>query len=149
MEIGDISELYENLHVKYVQKYNENTTEETRGEYQRWYEFILNSPYFYIFIVKDEDNNLKGLIKYELSEECAIVSIYLAESVRGKKHSQKLLRESFEEIKKIWKIDGFEAYILKENTASINLFKSLNFKFEKNADYNGIKHSLYIQDINK
>lgn len=147
MEISDIDTIYNEIHLKYINKYCKNNEEEYQ-RHRKWYEFIINSDSFIFFIFEDENKNFIGTARYALDEEQAVLSVYIKENFRGQNLSKKLILNTID-ILKNKNIKYVLAYILPENTISINLFKKLEFNNYCFENYDGVKHLLFEKNIDK
>lgn len=147
MEISDIDTIYNEIHLKYINKYCKDNEEEYQ-KHRKWYEFIINSDSFVFFIFEDENKNFIGTARYALDEEQAVLSVYIKENFRGQNLSKKLILNTID-ILKNKNIKYVLAYILPENTISINLFKKLEFNNYGFENYDGVKHLLFEKNIDK
>lgn len=146
----DILKIYETMNKKYVEKYceNKNEIEEQFHIYEKWYKQILNSINFKMYIISNKKNDFLGNVKFEINKNRASVNIYICESIRGQNISYYALDESMKKIIKLYEITYFDAYILKENIRSINVFIKLGFEFKKNINIEGIRYMLYSKKNN-
>ncbi|MGL6065158.1 MAG: GNAT family N-acetyltransferase [Fusobacteriaceae bacterium] len=143
----DIPKIYEAINLKYVEKYCDKECEQKAQwlAYKKWYYFIMNSSYFFMYIVTNNENQFLGNVKFEIHSKRAILEIYLIEKIRGRNYSPLIIEESILRIKEKFSINKIEAYIIKENSKSKYIFKKLDFKFVKITNYNGVKHDLYVK----
>lgn len=143
MEESDIHDVYVKLNSKYVKKYYVEDERKMEREYIEWYKHAIESPNFFMYIIRDKNGDLKGSLKFEVSGLRAIINIQLDSSIRGKKLSYLFIEKGINLITQEKKIKFLEANILKENDVSKHIFEKLGFKFIKNSNYNGIRHMLY------
>ncbi|MGL4980504.1 MAG: GNAT family N-acetyltransferase [Fusobacteriaceae bacterium] len=143
MSIEEIPLIYEKLHRKYVEKYSQDNNCEMFEAYSRWYQFMLGSPCFTIYTVKNKTGDFIGSLKFKIEKKDSIIEIFLDKDFRGKKLSESIIRIGISKIIEKYKIEKFLAYIIKENEVSKHLFEKLGFKYIKNSNYNGIRHMLY------
>lgn len=143
----DIPKIYKELNLKYVEKYCSDALEEQKEAYEKWYSFVLNSPYYVMYTISNKEDEFLGNIRFELHKKRGVINIYLSPKIRGKNLSKIIIENSIEKLRTNKKIDIIEAYILEENDVSIHLFEKLGFKFSKNARYNGIKHKKYMKKV--
>lgn len=148
MTIEDIPEIYTKLHLKYVEKYCRNEVEQRWKEYETWYKFILNSPYFEMYIIRNKNDEFVATIKFEINSSRAIINIYIDEKMRNQGLAPKIIEKSIEKLLENRDLKWIDAYILKENDISIHIFKKLGFEYKKNAKYNGVKHMIYRKKLN-
>lgn len=147
----DIDEVYKNLHLKYVEKYCTGDRKKWKKEYEIWYNSMLESPFFKVYIIKNKiDDSFAAIIKFELYKNIAIINIHISESMRNKGLSYLFIKKGIDEIlKNNKKIKYIQAYILKENEVSMHIFEKLEFKYLKNCNYNGARHMVYRLEIKK
>lgn len=114
-------------------------------EHLKWFENKINDKNYFFLLSFDKSDNFIGQIRFQIEDNSATVSISITEKFRGKGLSKKIIIEGcekvfneFNNIKKIF------AYILPENTASINGFKSAGFKFVKEEIINNEKYLKFI-----
>ncbi|WP_319369900.1 GNAT family N-acetyltransferase [uncultured Ilyobacter sp.] len=147
-EESDISEIYEHLHRDYVKKYFAENENREWENHKKWYKFLINSPYFLLYILEDLDGKFLGQLKFELDGETAIVSIYMSKSGRGLGMGKKAILKGMKELTlSCENIEIVLAYILEENEASIKTFEKAGFLFEKIEEYQGIEHLLYVKKL--
>lgn len=143
MSEREIPTVYEKLHLKYVEKYSKDRDGEMREAYTQWYRFMLSSPNFVVYTVKNKKDEFIGTLKFHLKGKDALVDIFLDRDFRGKKLSETILDMGISKILENCKIEKFQAYIIKENEVSRHLFEKLGFRYVRNANYNGMRHMLY------
>lgn len=147
-EERDIPEIYEHLHRDYVKKYFTENEKREWENHKKWYKFLINSPYFLLYILEDSRGQFLGQLKFELDGETAILSIYLSKSIRGKGMGKAAILKGIKELTLYsGNIEIVLAYILEENEASIKTFEKSGFIFEKEEDYHGIEHLLYVKKL--
>lgn len=145
---SDIGDIYKFLHRDFVKKYSEKGERAEWEHHRRWYKFLINSESYLLYIIEDENGKFLGQLKFELEGETSIISIYLVERARGKGLGKGILEMGIEELAhESDEADVVLAYILEENDASINLFTSCGFKYEREEDYGGIEHHLYVKRL--
>ncbi|MGL4404029.1 MAG: GNAT family N-acetyltransferase [Fusobacteriaceae bacterium] len=147
MKEREIPLIYKKLHLKYVEKYSCDRDEEMEEAYTQWYRFMLNSPCFLLYTVKNKKGEFIGTLKFHLEKKDARVDIFLDKDFRGKKLSENILGIGILKILENHKIERFLAYIIKENEISKHLFEKLGFRYIKNANYNGVRHMLYEKRV--
>lgn len=149
MEEKDIPDIYRYIHLNYVKKYYPDTEKEQWEAHKRWYSFVINSPSYLFYTVESLSRDFLGTVKFELEENNkAVVSVYLAERIRGKGYSETVLLNSINEL--IFEkphIKKVAAYILEENEVSQKAFEAIGFKRKKLEEYNGTEHILFEKKI--
>lgn len=142
----DIPEIYKHIHRDYVKKYFSEKERQEWENHKKWYKFLINSPYFILYIIEDFNGRFLGQLKFELDEETAVISIYMSRCMRGKGFGEIAVLKGLEDLENLCKnIDIVLAYILEENEISIKTFEKCGFSFEKVEEYNGIDHLLYVK----
>ena len=145
METSDIETLYKRINLSYVEKYCKDEASVQWEAHKKWYSFILNSPYYRMYILTNEKKEFLGNIKFEIEELKVVLNIFIDPEARKNKLSYFFIEESIKMLKEEIEIEILEAYILEENDISLHLFEKIGFSFLKNEDYNGITHRLYIK----
>lgn len=143
MATEDIPEIYRKLHLKYVEKYCKDEAVQRWNEYETWYNFILNSPYFKMYIIRNKNDEFISIIKFEIIGSGAIINIYIDQNMRNKGLASMSIKKGIERLLEERKIKWIDAYILKENDISKHIFEKLGFEYKKNANYNGVRHKVY------
>lgn len=144
----DIVGIYNLLHRAFIKKYSPNSEKSELEKHKKWYEFWLRSPYYLIYVAKDQRGKVIGQIRYEIDGEISIISVYLDKENRGKGLGKMFIERSIENLK-IEKngIKLILAYILEENDISKKIFINFGFLFSENKNYNGIDHLIYMKKI--
>ena len=145
MEASDIKILYNRLNLSYVEKYCQDETIAQWEAHEKWYNFLLNSPYYKMYILTNKKDEFLGNIKFEIDEHKAVLNIFIVPEIRGNNCSYFFIEESLKKLEEEIQIEELEAYILEENIISLHLFEKLGFSFLKNQDYSGVIHKLYIK----
>jgi L-amino acid N-acyltransferase YncA len=144
----DIVEIYNLLHRKFIQKYSSNSEKYEWEKHKKWYEFLIRSPYYEIYVIKDNSNKVIGQLKFEIDGEIATLNIFIEEDKRGVGLGKKLLEESTKLLKLEKKeIKLIVSYILEENDISQSLFENLGYVYGGKKNYNGIEHLIYTNEI--
>lgn len=145
---SDIADIYKYLHRDFIKKYSQNGEKAEWESHRRWYKFLINSDSYLLYIIEDENGRFLGQLKFELEGETSIVSIYLLKEIRGKGLGRVIIDMGLEELlHESDEVDVVLAYILEENDASLNLFKSCGFTYERDEEYGGLDHHLYIKRV--
>jgi len=116
-----------------------------REEHIKWFNNKLNDNNYEFFVIYDEHNNFIGQIRYEISDDKAVVSISITKNFRVEKLASKILADSSAILfRNREKIERVFAYIRKENIASLRAFEKAGYIFEKNLNINNENYKLYI-----
>ena len=114
-------------------------------EHIKWFNKKLNDNNYEFFVIYDEHNNFIGQIRYEISDDKAVVSISITKNFRGEKLASKILADSATILfRNREKIERVFAYIRKENIASLRAFEEAGYIFEKSLNINNENYKLYI-----
>lgn len=118
-------------------------------EHKRWYRSSLNYPQRLILICEDYKNKNKiGMVRFDLIESKALISINLRPESRGKGYAKKCLKKSIEFFVKYFPDCEFiEAKVKKINEASKNTFKGVGFYLSK-SDKDNIYYELFCKNLN-
>lgn len=147
MDSTDIEKLYDVLNLPYINKYHNDELVSQWEAHKKWYDFILKSPYYKMFILSNAKNEFLGNIKFEIDDAKAILSIFIVPEIRNNKFSYFFIEEALKQLKEEVLIETIEAYILEENSTSLHIFENIGFSFINTENYNGVLHNLYIKQI--
>ena len=97
--------------------------------HQKWFETTVNNPNRMLIMCLLEDTNERlAVVRFDLNEVRALVSINLSPKMRGKGMARKCLFESIEFLKQNKpKVKFLDAEIIRVNLASINSFEGVGF----------------------
>lgn len=149
MRESDIPLIYKKLHLKYVEKYGKNQQKDMKKAYFQWYGFMLNSPLFFMYTVRNKSEEFIAHVKFEIKGNGAVISLFIDEKFRGKGYSYLLIEEAIDNLLDRRKVKRILAYILKENEISQHIFRKMGFVYEKNGNYNGMRHMVFVKEIEK
>jgi len=107
------------------QSINPNTIE--LGDHKKWFSEKIKKEDYIFLLAFDKKNNFIGQVRFDINKVDAGVSISIVNEFRGKGFSKKILKEACTKIFSEMDISTITAYILPNNTASINGFKSAGF----------------------
>ena len=105
--------------------------------HQTWFEHTINNPNRILIMCLLEDTNERlAVVRFDLNEVRALVSINLSPKMRGKGMAKKCLFESINFLKQNkTKVKFLDAEIKKVNLASINSFEGVGFvKIKEESD---------------
>jgi UDP-2,4-diacetamido-2,4,6-trideoxy-beta-L-altropyranose hydrolase len=109
--------------------------------HKKWFEKKLTEKNVLIYIA-EVDNKPAGMVRYEVSDENAVVGILVGEDFRGRGLAAGFLRDTarlyFQENNK-----PVVAFIKKDNTASVRSFEYANYKKIKGEIVNGFASFVY------
>jgi len=110
-------------------------------EHLKWFGNKIKNKDYLFLLAFDKRDNFIGQIRFQIEDRSAIISISITEKFRGKGLSKRMIIEGckkvfteFSSIKEIF------AYILTENVASINGFRSAGFELVKEEVINNEKY---------
>lgn len=150
MREDDIEIIYKNLHLNFVNKYFKNKKQQQKmhKNHSEWYRIHISSFDYSIYIFEDEKNNFVAMTSYEILTDTAKVNIYLNKDFRNKGYSQEILSESIDKfLSENKEIKYFQAYILKENTASKKIFENLGFTYNNKKEIcnDGLEYQIFVK----
>ncbi len=96
-------------------------------EHIHWFESKINDENYLFLLAFDKDDNFIGQIRFQLEKNTAIVSISITKEFRGKGLSKKIIKSGCNKLFSEHNLKSIFAYILPDNQASINGFKSAGF----------------------
>lgn len=114
-------------------------------EHQKWFEYTINNPNRMLIMCLLEDTNERlAVVRFDLSEVRALVSINLSPKMRGKGMAKKCLFESIEFLKQNkTKVKFLDAEIIRVNLASIYSFEGVGFvKIKEESDLLHFEYSI-------
>ncbi len=97
------------------------------NDHTKWFAEKVRKEDYIFLLAFDKNVNFIGQIRFEIKNTTTVVSISLAKEFRGKGLSKKILKEACTKIFLETGVSTITAYILPDNTASINGFKSAGF----------------------
>lgn len=148
MSTDDIATIFKEIHLKHVLKYEAEKLDSIFEKHRLWYEFVLKSQNYIFYIAKDEQENFISIVRLELEENHAYLSIFLKKEFRERGLSCVILNHVIEMLKKERKdIKYLLAYVLPENTISKKLFKKMHFEECGIENYEGLAHHLFEKKI--
>lgn len=107
------------------QSINPNTIQ--LDDHKIWFAEKIRKEDYIFLLAFDKNDNFIGQIRFEIKDTAAVISISLTKEFRGKGLSKKILKEACSKIFSEKDIPTITAYILPDNIASINGFKSAGF----------------------
>ena len=136
VEESDIESIFELSNQPYVRKYSINKEKITWNNHVKWFNNTVNNKNIEFYIVNNEYNDLLGQVRFNMDDnDFFIVSISIAEVIKGKGLSKEILRKSIDLFfSRRSKNNQIIAYISKENIPSMRLFKGLGFEIINKED---------------
>jgi spore coat polysaccharide biosynthesis predicted glycosyltransferase SpsG/RimJ/RimL family protein N-acetyltransferase len=114
-----------------------NPSSITWESHQEWFAKTINDNNYFFFLAFDKKNDLIGQIRFQVEKENAIVSISIKSEYRGKGLSKKILADTCSRVFSLsLTVKKIIAYILPDNSPSINGFKSAGFILAGNEPIN-------------
>ncbi|MFD1992648.1 GNAT family N-acetyltransferase [Paenibacillus nicotianae] len=108
-----------------------------KEEHEKWFAHVMENPNI-VLLIAEVNNEPIGFVRFNISNDEAVISIAINRSQRGKGLAVLMINESIKYIKKIKYIEHIYAYIKEENAPSIRTFLKANFLLvekEKKEDY--------------
>ncbi len=107
------------------QSINSNTIDP--DDHKKWFAEKIKKEDYIFLLAFDRKNNFIGQVRFDINKDDAVVSISIVNKFRGKGFSKNILKEACTKIFSEKDISTITAYILPDNIASINGFKSAGF----------------------
>lgn len=96
-----------------------------------WFEKRLNDGDSTLYVVKDEQSNFVGNVKFEKERDSFIVGVQIKEEFRGKGLAKIIIKDATERFLNENNADQVIAFIKKENIASYKSFLKSNYVLQK------------------
>ena len=106
-----------------TKKYSLKPGKVSFSEHKKW--FLKNKKKIFILT---NNNEPIGQIRLEKDKDDSLIDYAVAKNYRNKGYGFMLIKDC---LRNKGKIENFKAVVHKKNIASINIFKSLNFKIEE------------------
>ena len=96
-------------------------------DHKKWFAEKINKEDYIFLLAFDKKNNFIGQVRFDINKAEAVVSISIVNEFRGRGFSKSILKEACSKMFAQKNITDIAAYILPDNIASINGFKSAGF----------------------
>jgi len=118
-------------------------------EHMLWLRRVLNTQETLLFMVEDEQEQIKGQIRIDLNLKTCALSIVLDPKFRGRGLGWQIIKESLELIVKLkLNVTEVKAYVRQDNVRSQKAFKMAGFTAnEKELLINGICGIEYVINL--
>ena len=103
----------------------------------RWFRKKLSDPNCEFFIADDRNRKSIGLIRYDLSDDDATVSVIVDSRYKGQGYGAQIITCGSERIFTNRQVNKIHAYVLPQNKASVKAFKKANFRFREDTIVKG------------
>ena len=117
----------------------------------RWFKNKLNDPNCVFYIADDRNRESIGLIRYNLSEDDATVSVIVDSRYKGQGYGSHIITCGSERIFTNRRVNRIHAYVLPQNKASVRAFRKANFRFREDTIVKGqpAKHFILTRKVQK
>ncbi len=143
--IEDLEIVYKLSNQPDVRKQSINKNYISWDEHKVWFSNKIVDKNYLFLLAFDKNDKFIGQIRFQIKNSAAVVSISITKEFRGKGLSKKIIKEAskilFDEFSSIKNI---LAYILPDNQASINGFKSAGFIHIGEEFFNNEKYLKFI-----
>jgi RimJ/RimL family protein N-acetyltransferase len=144
----DISDIYNLVNRKYIEKYSKRNMIEEWEIHRDWYRFLIKSPKHFLYTVCDINGSFLGHVRFEIIGEIGLIFLALSEDIRGNGLSKRVIKESMIKISMDAPgVKTVEADILEENYASRKAFKSLDFVESGKSKEGVVRYLKNIEDL--
>ncbi|TJX68846.1 GNAT family N-acetyltransferase [Soehngenia saccharolytica] len=132
----DVIDVFEISNEDLVRQYSINKNKISWKDHVEWFFNVLESENTVFYVVVDNMNSVLGQIRFKLEGNSAIISISLANKLRGRGYSKSILKQGIDKLlSENNQVMDIIAYVLENNIVSIMLFTSLNFEeIDKNGN---------------
>ena len=138
--LDDMKNVFELSNDPLVRRMSTNTDKIIWEKHVTWFNKKIKDKNSEFYVVKNNDNEFIGQVRFDTNNNETIVSISLVEKYRGKKNAKNILNNCMKKSK--YKI--FTAYIKPENIPSIRTFASLGYEYQTDVVINNIHLKKYI-----
>ena len=133
----DLENIFALSNDPFVRKYSLSTSTIRWDEHAAWFESTLKDPDMLFYVSHDSNHNLIGQVRFQITQDKAIISISISESFRGKKLALPLIEDTIQLLfKNRINIKQIIAFIKPDNPVSLKLFLNAGFK---DSGYDQIK----------
>ena len=116
----------------------------TWGEHLQWFNRRIDDNNYLFLLAFDKDDKFIGQIRFQIEDTLATVSISITKEFRGKGLSKKIIKVACSKLFNEHNIKLIFAYILPDNYASINGFKSAGFTQVSEENINDEKYLKFV-----
>lgn len=127
-----------------VRKQSINKNQISWDEHSNWFQNKINDKNYLFFLAFDKEDNFIGQIRFQIKDNSATVSISITKEFRGKGLSKKIIKAGCTKLFNEYSTKVIIAYILPDNQASINGFKSAGFTYSGEEIINNEKFLKFI-----
>ncbi len=96
--------------------------------HQKWFSTRMSDPGCRFYTAFDIRDRFVGQLRFELNADQATISVSLNRKFRGRGYGTKLILLGLQNIFKSSEADVINAYVKRDNTASLKAFKKAGFK---------------------
>jgi spore coat polysaccharide biosynthesis predicted glycosyltransferase SpsG/L-amino acid N-acyltransferase YncA len=111
-----------------------------------WFEASLANRTRLLWVLPDVDDRAIGVVRADIVNNDARISIALAPAARGKRLGQRILGEAIQRLLCRPDVRSISAIIRPENTPSLAIFERLEFHYQRDETLNG-ERFLYYQRV--
>lgn len=110
----------------------------------QWFNRRIDDNNYLFLLAFDKDDKFIGQIRFQIEDTLATVSISITKEFRGKGLSKKIIKVACSKLFNEHNLKLIYAYILPDNHASINGFKSAGFTQVGEENINGEKYLKFV-----
>lgn len=116
---------------KTIRKFSFNQKRVLLSDHKKWF-FNKISSFDCLYLIAYNNNEKIGSIRFDLSNDFAVLSYLIDTNHQGKGYGTLILEKGIDKLKFLHNnINVVSGFVMEENTASIHIFKKLNFDFKK------------------
>jgi RimJ/RimL family protein N-acetyltransferase len=93
----------------------------------KWFTTKLAEETTFFNLFSNDENEIIGFVRIEKKEEEFTIGLFIDKKHRGKDYSYEMLCQSVADFKTVYPSDSIQAYIKKDNIASIKSFSKAGF----------------------
>lgn len=135
---NDIDLLFNWANDSIVRKYSYNSNPISYKNHCQWFKTKIYDPNCIIYIFYLDENKPIGQVRIEINNKTAVIGILIDSNYRKKSFAHIMLEIACNNFFIKYPLIKINAFIKKENSASLKSFIKAGFKTEKNAAINNI-----------
>lgn len=102
-----------------------------------WFQSKLEDPHCLFFIAVDGEGTPIGQVRYDISDDNAVISISTAKEFRGKSYGSEIIRIASERVFNVSSVGTIHAHVKQGNEASTRAFTKAGFRDAETISVHG------------
>jgi len=144
---GDVREVWEINNDPEARANAVNRAPIPLDDHTAWFASSLANRARLLWVLPDAADKAVGVVRADVVDTDARISIALAPSARGKGHGQRILGDAIERLRRRADIYSVSAIIRPDNLPSLAIFERLEFHYHRDETLNGERFLYYQLDV--